>query len=246
MRLKKYREVTTLLIDIGNTALKASWADGITLGKTFRYQGERMFEYIVSLMSENRPELMVLSSARHFSAHNLHKLEQMCDRMLVLDSSILSEKYDVPSYLTPDRAASIIASRYLFKGRPCTIFDFGTTLTVDFIDSEGNFEGGCISPGCRTRFKSINRYTRSLPLLSAPEDVKSVGNDIPSSIYSGVISGMMFEIDGYVSAHPENICVFTGGDAIYFAKRRKNCIFVVCNLVLMGLALIALEYDKKD
>ena len=23
-------------------------------------------------------------------------------------------------------------------------------------------------------------------------------------------------------------CVFTGGDAIYFAKRRKNSIFVVC------------------
>jgi type III pantothenate kinase len=85
-----------------------------------------------------------------------------------------------------------------------------------------------------------------LPLLDAPDEFDEIGNDIRSSIYSGVISGMMFEIDGYVLAHPENICVFTGGDAIYFAKRRKNSIFVVCNLVLMGLALIALEYDQKD
>ena len=235
--------MATLLIDIGNTALKASWADGITLGKTFRYQGERMFEYIMSLMAENRPELLVLSSARHFSPHNIQAFNDACDRLIVLDSEVLSEKYNIPSYLTPDRAASIIASRYLFKGRSCTIFDFGTTLTVDFLDAEGNFKGGCISPGCRTRFKSINRYSRSLPLLSAPEVVEPMGNDISSSIYSGVISGMMFEIDGYVSAYSENICVFTGGDAIYFAKRRKNCIFVVCNLVLMGLALIALEYD---
>ena len=30
-----------LLIDVGYTAIKAAWADGITLGKTFRYQGER-------------------------------------------------------------------------------------------------------------------------------------------------------------------------------------------------------------
>ena len=238
--------MTTLLVDIGNTALKASWADGITLGKTFRYQGERMLEYIMSLTSEVRPELMVLSSARHFSQQQLHRLEELCDRLLVADSGMLGQKHDIPSYLTADRAASIIASRYLFKGRPCTIFDFGTTLTIDFLDKEGRFEGGCISPGCRTRFKSINRYSRSLPLLSAPEENHEVGNDIISSIYSGVISGMMFEIDGYVSAHPENICVFTGGDAIYFAKRRKNSIFVVCNLVLMGLALIALEYDKKD
>ena len=235
--------MATLLIDLGNTALKASWADGITLGKTFRYQGEWMLDYIVSLTEGTRPELILLSSARHFSSQNIQKLEGLCDKLIVLDSDVLSKKYDIPSYLTPDRAASIVASRHLFKGRPCTIFDFGTTLTIDFLDAEGNFKGGCISPGCRTRFKSINRYTHSLPLLSAPEDVMPVGNDINSSIYSGVISGMMFEIDGHVSALPENICVFTGGDAIYFAKRRKNAIFVVCNLVLMGLALIALEYD---
>ena len=235
--------MATLLVDIGNTALKAAWADGITLGKTFRYQGERMLEYILSLVSDVRPGLMVLSSARHFTEMQIRQLESACERLIVLDSMLLSRKYDIPSYLTPDRAASIIASRYLFKGRPCTIFDFGTTLTVDFLDAEGRFKGGCISPGCRTRFKSINRYSRSLPLMVAPEDIAPMGDDVASSICSGVISGMMFEIDGYVSAYPENICVFTGGDAIYFAKRRKNSIFVVCNLVLMGLALIALEYD---
>jgi len=238
--------VATLLIDIGNTALKASWADGITLGKTFRYQGERMLEYIIGLTSDERPELMVLSSARNFSSQNIRRFEELCDRLVILDSRTLSEKYDIPSYLTADRAASIVASRFLFKGRPCTIFDFGTTLTIDFLDSEGNYKGGCISPGCRTRFKAINRYTRSLPLLDTPDEISEKGDDIDSSIASGVISGIMFEIDGYVSSYPENICIFTGGDAIYFAKRRKNSIFVVCNLVLMGLALIALEYDKKD
>jgi type III pantothenate kinase len=56
----------------------------------------------------------------------------------------------------------------------------------------------------------------------------------------------MFEIEGYARLHPENVIVFTGGDAIYFAKRMKNSIFVVCNLVLMGLALIADENVQKD
>ena len=182
--------MATLLIDIGNTALKAAWADGVTLGKTFRYQGERMVEYILSLVADNRPELMVLSSARRFSTHHIQQLEASCERLMVLDITALSEKYDIPSYLTPDRAACVVASRYLFKGRPCTVFDFGTTLTVDFLDADGHFKGGCISPGCRTRFKAINRYARSLPLLSAPEDYSSMGNDIPSSIFSGVISAI--------------------------------------------------------
>ena len=235
--------MANLLIDIGNTALKASWADGMTLGKTFRYQGERMLDFILSLTAKEKPEKIVLSSVRYFSEKNVERLGKECEKIIILDSGMLEEKYSIPPYLTPDRAASVIASRYLFKGRPCTIFDFGTTFTVDFLDKEGNFEGGCISPGCHTRFRSLYRYSKSLPLLDAPEYVPEAGTDIVSSINSGVISGIMFEIDGYVARKPENICVFTGGDAIYFAKRRKNSIFVVCNLVLMGLALIALQYD---
>ena len=40
--------MANLLIDIGNTTLKASWADGMTLGKTFRYQGEKKISFILS------------------------------------------------------------------------------------------------------------------------------------------------------------------------------------------------------
>ena len=61
-----------------------------------------------------------------------------------------------------------------------------------------------------------------------------------------MISGIMFEIEGYLRLHPENIAIFTGGDANYFAKRMKNSIFVVCNLVLLGLALITDSYVRKN
>ncbi len=237
--------MANLIIDIGNTALKASWADGITLGKTFRYQGEKMLDFILSLVSKSKPDIMVLSSVRTFSPQSVEKLRNECGTLLVLEGKMFDE-YDLPAHITPDRAASIIASRYLFKGRKCTVFDFGTTLTVDFIDAEGRYEGGNVSLGLRTRFKALNRYSRTLPLLSAPEEIKDRGMNIAESVHSGVISGIMFEIDGYMSRNPENITVFTGGDAIYFAKRMKNSIFVVCNLVLMGLALIADRYDKKD
>ena len=155
--------MANLLIDIGNTALKASWADGITLGKTFRYQGERMIDFILSLTAKERPEMIVLSSVRYFSEQNVRRLEKECDRLIVLDSKFLKEKYDIPEYLTPDRAASVVASRYLFKGKSCTIFDFGTVFAVDFIGKDGNYEGGCISPGCHTRFRSLYRYSKSYP-----------------------------------------------------------------------------------
>ncbi len=237
--------MANLLIDIGNTALKASWADGMTLGKTFRYQGEKKFSFILSQTSIQKPEIMVISNVRPFSEKEVERLKGECGTLIIINDEIYRER-NIPEYLTPDRAASVIASRYLFKGKECTIFDFGATLTVDRIDSEGNYLGGNISLGLRTRFKALNRYSKNLPLVDFEEEVPYLGNSLNTSLQSGVVSGMLFEINGYLSDNSGNITVFTGGDANYFAKRMKNCIFAVCNLVLMGLALIAFEYGKKD
>jgi type III pantothenate kinase len=237
--------MANLLIEIGNTALKAAWSEGMTLGKTFRYQGEKVIDYICSLTARERPDLMVVSCVYPLSAYDADRLSRECGKMVLLDGNhpqILG-KYGLPAWLTYDRAASILAVRHLFQGRGCTLFDFGTTLTVDLIDTSGSYLGGNISPGCRTRFKALNKYSRSLPRIATPEKTDPVGTSLEGSIASGVISGILFEIEGYLALHPENVAVFTGGDANYFAKRMKNSIFAVCNLVLMGLALIAEEYE---
>ena len=239
--------MANLVVDIGNTALKAAYADGMTLGKTFRYQGEMYVDFILSLAERQRPEIIIVSTARELSEKERMLLGKGCSRLIVIDPAHTEtvSGYGLPGYLSPDRAAGIAAVRYLFKGRPCTVFDFGTTLTIDFVDRSGRYAGGNISPGCRTRFKSLNRYSRKLPLVDTPDVIEDEGTSLVSSIGSGVIKGMMFEVEGYLGQHPENIVVFTGGDAIYFAKRMKNSIFVVCNLVLIGLALIADENDKR-
>lgn len=121
------------------------------------------------------------------------------------------------------------------------MFDFGTTLTIDVIESDGKYAGGNISPGFRTRFKSLSRYSRTLPLVDTPLSVRQTGDSLQSSIESGVVSGIMFEIKGYLSLFPEKWW-FYGGRRFIFCKRMKNSIFAVCNLVLMGLALIADKY----
>ena len=239
--------MANLIIDIGNTAVKASWSDMMTLGKTFRYQGEKVKDFILSLTEKEKPEVMVISSVYKISDKDAGIFENQCAHLIILDSAhtdILKEK-GLPEYLSYDRAASILAARYLFKGKGCTVVDFGTTLTVDFTDKNGEYEGGNISLGCRTRFKALNRYSRSLPRMNTPSDTPVRGDSFESSITSGVITGIMFEIEGYINLQPDNVVVFTGGDAIYFAKRIKTPIFVVCNLVLMGLALIADEHVKK-
>ena len=237
-----------LLVIKGNTALKAAWSDGVTIGKTFRYQGEKMLDYLLSLMEKDKPEVLTMASVDGVPPEEEAVLSRLCRHLIILDSSHTHYllKYDFPEYLSPDRAAGLVAARFLFKDKNCTVFDFGTTLNIDFLGSDGRYLGGNISPGCRTRFKALNRYSKALPRVDTPENVSPEGSSVQSSIESGVILGRMFEIEGYIKSRQDNIVIFTGGDAIYFAKKMKNSIFVVCNLELMGLAIITEDYVSKN
>ena len=240
--------MSNLLIEIGNTALKAAWAQGMTLGKTFRYQGEKYLEFILSLTRRDKPSVMAVASVYPFSEADILLLQKECERLILMDhnhkETLLS--YGLPAYLSYDRAAAIVAARHLFQGKGCTVVDFGTTLSVDFTSEEGLYQGGNISLGFRTRFKALNRYSRSLPLVDSPESPDVLGLSEKASIESGVVSGIIFEMEGYLNLHPGNVVIFTGGDANYFAKRMKSSIFVICNLVLMGLALMAQEYVRRN
>jgi type III pantothenate kinase len=189
---------------------------------------------------------MVVCSVYSISGQDEESLKAECGNLLILDRNHrdILLKNGLPSYLSYDRAASVAAARYLFKGRGCTIVDFGTTLSTDFVSPDGTYAGGNISLGFRTRFKALQRYSRALPLVDIPQNPDTIGQSEVSSIESGVVSGIVFEIEGYLNLYPENIVVFTGGDANYFAKRMKSSIFAICNLVLMGLAIMADEYAR--
>ena len=205
-------------------------------------------DFVASLTEKQSPLAMAVVSSREITREESERLNSFCQNTLLLDTAhpgVLSS-YGIPSYLSYDRASSLVAARYLFKDKACTVFDFGTTFTVDLMDADGSYSGGNISLGCLTRFKALNRYSRSLPLVNMPEETKFPGDSEISSIESGVISGMIFEIEGYLRSYPENVVIFTGGDAIYFAKRMKNSIFAVCNLGLMGLAIITDDYVKEN
>ncbi len=237
--------MSNLIIDIGSTAVKAAKAEGELLGKTYRYQGERVCDFIMSLARAEKPHEMIISSSTDISQSDINAYSSVCGKLVLVDNKI-KEKYGLPDWLTPDRTATVLAVRKMFAGKGCTIIDLGTTMTIDVIDAEGNYIGGNVSLGLRARLKAINRYSRSFPLVELTEIDCILGHSMQTSIVSGVTRGIIFEIEGYESRFAGNITVFTGGDAIYFAKKMKNSIFVSCNLVLIGLVLLSDTYDGKE
>lgn len=239
--------MSNLLIEMGNTALKAVWAEGDTLGKTIRYQGEKTIEFIQHITEKEKPNVMVLASVRDISSQDEEVLKTLCRELVLIDKkhpSIL-RAYGLPEYLSPDRAAGVIAVRKLFAGRECLVFDFGTILSIDFISEDGSYLGGNVSLGCRTRFKAINRYSKNLPLVNTPKELTSIGSTLVSSVEAGVMLGIKFEVDAYIASRPDSVVIYTGGDANLFVRYTRNSAFVVNNLVLMGLAVISLDYEKN-
>ena len=97
-----------LLIEIGNTALKAAWSDGMTLGKTFRYQGEKVFDYIDTLLEKEKPEVMVVSSSVDIDEIQEENFKRQCGKLIILDrthtETATSEGF--PKYLSPDRSSA--------------------------------------------------------------------------------------------------------------------------------------------
>lgn len=240
--------MVNLIIDIGNSSLKAAFSEGIQIGEVETYRGDNPLEFIREFAAKERPDVISVSCVRNLPASFFGELEKLCRKLIVVtgESELpLKNLYKTPATLGADRICAAIAAADLFPQKDILIFDFGTAVTIDFISANKEFLGGNISPGLTTRFRALNQYTQQLPLLEAPDETEAAGTTTTGAIHSGVVLGLIFEIEGYIKHYPNHIHIFTGGDAIYFAKKLKSSIFVVYNLVLMGLARIADNYAKS-
>ncbi len=238
-----------LLIDIGNTCTKASFAKGLELEETIIHNGADVFEFINDLAGQREVDVIAVSSVRREGEKNFSGLKSVCNKLIVVgEDTLLPVKncYKTPGTLGSDRILSAVAANSLFPGRDIIVFDFGTALTVDFISKKGEFKGGNISPGLKSRFRALSDYTQRLPLIETPETIVKTGGSTKEAIESGVVLGLIFEVEGYIREYPHHNYIFTGGDAIYFAEKLKSSIFVVYNLVLMGLARVADNYAKTE
>lgn len=157
--------------------------------------------------------------------------------------------YDTPETLGKDRMAIASAAAVLFPGSNVLAIVVGSCITYDFVDNDGSYQGGAISPGMRLRFRALHNFTDQLPLLEGRKDADLSGKSTEDSILSGVVNGMRAEIEGIIERYAaiyENLTVLlSGGDMNYFDKSLKNNIFAIPNLVLTGLNII-LDFNEKS
>lgn len=151
----------------------------------------------------------------------------------------ISIQYFHAETLGLDRIANSVAAATLFPDQNCLSIQAGSCIVFDFVNKNGEFQGGAISPGLNMRFKSLHDYTARLPLEEFENIDYFLGQSTQQSIKSGVINGTIFEIDGQINAYKTKYSdlkvLLTGGDMPYLQKSIKNQIFATPNLVLVGL-----------
>lgn len=154
-------------------------------------------------------------------------------------------RYENPKDVGADRIANALAA-YTKYGGPVVVIDFGTAVTYDAINAEGDYLGGAIAPGVEISLDALVTHTAMLRKVEpiAPDSV--IGRNTVASIQSGLIWGFVAQVEGMVQRMVGELggsakVIATGGQAALVAGLTHVIEVTDPLLTLEGLRLIHLQ-----
>lgn len=235
---------TTLCIDFGNSRQKAAIFIGDRLDSVVFFDPENLVGSLQQMLKTHHPDGAILSSVINHPPEIVDILKAETNFHLLTPASKLTFTTPVgkPDTIGADRLALCAAAVLTHPGENNLVIGLGTAVTYNFINTKNEFLGGGISPGMTMRMKALNSYTDKLPIVAPDWNVPLVGYDTKTNIQSGVVLGLVYEIDGFINAYRLKYRAFnvhlTGGDTLYLAPHLKNLIFADPDLLFKGLYAI--------
>jgi type III pantothenate kinase len=228
-----------LIIDVGNTRVKAGVFEGEILKKTYTFP---TLSTLIAEVHTHTFEQVMIGTVVDLDEQVLKLLQKLgtCMFFTAETPTPLRNMYRSVSTLGSDRLAAACGGYLHFRGSSFLVIDAGTCLKYNYTDKLGNYLGGGISPGLNMRFKAMHEHTNRLPLITFDEQYNSlIGNNTHNSIKMGAQIGMLAEVEGIIERYSQFDTavkiVLTGGDAAYLQKELKSNIFVDPHLILKGL-----------
>lgn len=232
--------MTTICFDFGNTSCKAAVFHGRNIIEVMSLS-EPLTANIAAILALHKPENSILASVIHHDAEIESLLSANTRFHLLTAASKLNFTLSAgkPETIGTDRIALAAAAVDCHAQKNNLIISIGTCITYNFINQYGHFLGGSISPGLDMRFRSLNEYTAKLPKVGTDWNIPLIGYDTKTNIQSGVVHGMINEIEGFIESYRQRYdnfnVVLTGGNSSYFAVQLKNRIFADKHFLFKGL-----------
>ncbi|MFD2822942.1 type III pantothenate kinase [Lacinutrix iliipiscaria] len=236
------RNGMNLIIDVGNSFVKLAVFEKDKMLIRHKVQSKDVLKTLRLLRKEYKNlQKAIISSVGKLRQTDVAYVEKYFETIVLNSETKLpfENLYSTPKTLGIDRIALVSASVEQFPDKNVLIIDAGTCITFDFITKENHYLGGAISPGIRMRYKALHNFTANLPLLETEIPKNSIGNSTANSMHSGVVQGVLLEIEGaiqkYKLKYPDLTVILTGGDTNFLSKQLKSSIFANSNFLLEGL-----------
>jgi len=243
--------MSSICIDAGNTFFKIALMEEGEVQSLASFPLTDVHGLLQHLKSLPQADACILSSVVSILPRIVDVFRQKSAYFIELTHETplpIRNLYQTPETLGKDRLAAVVGAYCLFPGKDILVFDAGTALTIDFIDRNGNYRGGNISPGLNMRFRALYDDTQKLFLQTQTDDFDLIGNTTASAIISGVQNGIIFEINNYVhhfvNKFPTLVKILTGGDINFFENKLESHIFAIPNLIFIGLEKIV-KFNKE-
>lgn len=150
--------------------------------------------------------------------------------------------YDAPERLGADRWAALLGARARVAGAVCVI-DCGTAVTVDALDSKGQFRGGVILPGVSLQRAALQRGTQGV--RAAPGQAEGcLARSTDAAVNSGILYGLAGAIERIAEEQVRALGApatrfITGGDVPLLRPLLRMDTVHAPDLVLEGVARVA-------
>ncbi len=232
--------MTTICLDFGNTRLKAAIFENEYFKEEIVFPNDETAT-IKKLLIDYKPQKTILSSVVEHNAEmeSLLAAHSSFHKLSHLTKANFTTPVGKPETIGADRLALSAAAVHFYPGKNNLVIALGSCITYNFINQYHEFMGGGISPGMEMRFKSMQVFTAKLPFVEKDWNFPIIGYDTKTNLQSGVIAGITYEIDGFISEYARKYsnfnAVLTGGDTSYFAGQLKNKIFADPHFLFKGL-----------
>lgn len=250
-----------LAIDAGNSRVKWGWLEREDAGPPappvrwasiatvslieFAASGDHVNPFSVT---HEDPESIIISNVAGEGAHQL-----LVNWTSIFDTEPLwlhgeaercgvTNRYEHPERLGPDRWAALVAARLLHNG-PSLVVNAGTATTVDMLAADGAFLGGSILPGVELMRFVLHEHTGRLPIQEgsyreAPRNTLDAIETGCRHAQAGAVE-RMYRVFRDMGGTP--LCIVAGGAGRTLVDQLAMPRRYVENLVLEGLAHIALS-----
>ena len=243
-----------LLLDIGNThthlglandkqvvrqtnIATKGWFTGAALSRVRRFTAAAKIDSVALCSVVPRATKRAVPALRKFTGKRALELSPRTVRGVGI-------KYPRPETIGADRLANAVAVRNRF-GAPAVVVDFGTAVTFDVVDRDGDYVGGIIAPGLDVMTDYLHEKTALLPKITIRDTDAVIGRSTREAMLIGSVQGYRGLIRALLASLSKELgaaslpVVATGGYAKLMARDMPEITAVDPKLTLEGLRLVA-------